>query len=63
VLLPKENRFLNTQSDPKFGLRGGGVNYIDARKNDSGTLFELASFWERTFGMAFRHKSTSDSVQ
>jgi hypothetical protein len=28
----KENRFWNTQSDPKFGRRGGSVSHIDARK-------------------------------
>jgi hypothetical protein len=27
-----ENRSRNAQSDPKFGRRGGGVSYIDARQ-------------------------------
>jgi hypothetical protein len=43
------------------GLKG--VGYIDARKKkDSGTLFRLASFSERTSGTAFRHKITPDST-
>jgi hypothetical protein len=30
--------------DPKFGRRGGGVSYIDARIKGSGTPFRPASF-------------------
>jgi hypothetical protein len=28
----KGNRFWNAKSDPKFGRRGSGVSYINARK-------------------------------
>jgi hypothetical protein len=43
-----------THSDPKFGRRGGGVSYIDDRKEGFGTLSRFASFWERTSGTASR---------
>jgi hypothetical protein len=34
-----------THSDPKFGRRGGGVNYIDARKKKrSWNVVRLTSF-------------------
>jgi hypothetical protein len=32
-----------THSDRKFGWRGGGISYIDARKKGSGMPFWLAS--------------------
>jgi hypothetical protein len=40
----KEYKFWKAKSDPKFGRRWRGVNYIDAKKKGSGTLFLLASF-------------------
>jgi hypothetical protein len=45
-----------THSDPKLSWRRGGVSYIDAskKKGGSGTPFMLPSFYERTFGTAFR---------
>jgi hypothetical protein len=33
-----------THSDPKFGWRGEGVSYIDAREKGSGKPFWLATF-------------------
>jgi hypothetical protein len=33
-----------THSDSKFSQRGGGVNYVSARKKGSGTSLQLASF-------------------
>jgi hypothetical protein len=32
IFLKTINRFWNAKSDPKFGHRGEGVSYIDARK-------------------------------
>jgi hypothetical protein len=43
-----------THSDPRFGQRGEGLSFSDARIKGSGMPFHLVS-WERASGTAFWH--------